>query len=1430
MDTTFKWIFGSVVGIAAILFVGVLFLINPNNPLQVRISEPETYQIDKNLRVNKDVGDSIAYLYPEDNTDIDFKWETNKCTATVLSGSSTNKSLRWDDTSIYSADIRINGLLTFKIDELQSNTVRSYVDIYTGTGLQTATSKLATVPVPDVISDAKGNVNLPTNSITRIGWSPGTAPAYRKADLKIILPTILSATDCDGVNAKNVRWQQPFIASVSESMTRDLGYDSKHPIYTQLSPDTPIIVAIATTSISTSSASNIIGQPGKDGCDGGAPELGVASDGDRRVFQVVDWVGGTCEKTAIGYYLGPDGFVSEAALATDIRGPAGSGGGGGQGGGGGDNGWSPIPAIKSDGERRVYQIVDWTGGTGTKPTTGRYIGAGGALVTSISNATDIRGPAGPAGATGATGPVGPAGPTGAKGDTGATGATGATGPKGDKGEDGNDSDLPRSPARIGAIVDYSLRCPIARGPCSWTTATSTFMTSGVTSAELNAEIALREEGDNVETAVVDSGTTFATIIANQQESNNPIILDIEIDIRSTIGGVDHTYHAGDLVYFAPNSVDGKTITNLNHADIRALINKNAQSITTNTRSIATNTLDISTNIQSIQTEKVLRDAGDNIQTHTAISTEDAASHIRNQETSDRPLIMHFQSNFLSTIGSVLHNYNINDLVYFAPRSANGLLIANVSDDTTLFTVIQSNGLPGIATTTDLDGDYIAAIKMTGSEVAHNLQTDVDGIRIYVSDDIGSGAQVDDQTYTYALGWNFIKFTIDTGEEASRQIQSFIRETPGRIRFAFGLFDGNVQISDFVYTAIPIDSDMISGGATPEQIAQIETNKTSIATNSTRIDDIRVIHVTPDIIFEGTDTVTFRLDAHLNSKPDFATHARIIAGGFSGPLSAIPNDYITNGLSLTFALDATQTDTLITNSVSNGTTRIDLRLQNSGGTSRVDYHVPITVLPEISSIEGGATPQQAAQIQANKGNIATNVTNIQTNTGNITSNTTKITANTSEISKNSNRIDQIRSIDVTPDVITEDETDITFRVSARFSAIPSFATHARATVSGFSGPVTTIPATYASSGVLVTFTPTTDQLATIFVNSDTDNHTSVGIRLQNSTGSQHQSFFVPITVKDGLDIPNVPDIPTNESTEKRYVVNVPANTGDATWVEETVNDSSSGAGIPNAPANQSTEKRYELNVPANTGDATWVEATNSSGGSTANTARSMVKYVWWDNDSNLINNGPGNRNPRIANNQNVIEYTSTNSHAHGWVSTDYNTSLDVPAKYQKDGSFCIGNQSVGSYTSGTPNFNRFIVYIATEPFKSDKMYAMKKINVWGARDDSGYVNLSGRLDDSTVFVVPGHSLTVSSLPGGGLPAARISSEEALGGYSVTRVILMRKTDITLTGSLSGLEIWQLFSLTYHGGVRQIEGSINSNITTSIGSPQVCVDGITELPIN
>lgn len=105
------------------------------------------------------------------------------------------------------------------------------------------------------------------------------------------------------------------------------------------------------------------------------------------------------------------GNVMENFEYLDAREPSDGSGGAGTNG---TNGWTPVLANVSDGARRVQRVTDWTGGTGTKPASGKYIGATG-YVTDIADATDFRGAQGIQGAPGADGGGGGAadGPQGA---------------------------------------------------------------------------------------------------------------------------------------------------------------------------------------------------------------------------------------------------------------------------------------------------------------------------------------------------------------------------------------------------------------------------------------------------------------------------------------------------------------------------------------------------------------------------------------------------------------------------------------------------------------------------------------------------------------------------------------------------------------------------------------------------------------------------------------------------------------------------------------------------------------------------------------------------------------------------------------------------------------------------------------------------------
>jgi hypothetical protein len=123
------------------------------------------------------------------------------------------------------------------------------------------------------------------------------------------------------------------------------------------------------------------------GPHGWSPKFSVVANGFKRHFQLVDWVGGgtTSVKPPIlsgglAQYISATGYTTDINLAQDIAAPW---------------GWSPVYAAVTDALRRVFQLSDYVGGTGTKPSVlsggnPQYLGPTG-LTTTLASATDFRG-------------------------------------------------------------------------------------------------------------------------------------------------------------------------------------------------------------------------------------------------------------------------------------------------------------------------------------------------------------------------------------------------------------------------------------------------------------------------------------------------------------------------------------------------------------------------------------------------------------------------------------------------------------------------------------------------------------------------------------------------------------------------------------------------------------------------------------------------------------------------------------------------------------------------------------------------------------------------------------------------------------------------------------------------------------------------------
>jgi len=117
---------------------------------------------------------------------------------------------------------------------------------------------------------------------------------------------------------------QPFAGS------EDLTFMASHNFVLVPGGDTSILDRVNWSPISGDPAtySNPVRTNGLDGVgigvpgdDGWSPQLAVVQDGERRVHQLVGWIGGGGSPPGnVGDYLGSSGFTSDITLATDIRG------------------------------------------------------------------------------------------------------------------------------------------------------------------------------------------------------------------------------------------------------------------------------------------------------------------------------------------------------------------------------------------------------------------------------------------------------------------------------------------------------------------------------------------------------------------------------------------------------------------------------------------------------------------------------------------------------------------------------------------------------------------------------------------------------------------------------------------------------------------------------------------------------------------------------------------------------------------------------------------------------------------------------------------------------------------------------------------------------------------------------------------------------
>ncbi len=257
---------------------------------------------------------------------------------------------------------------------------------YTVTALGNVSPAQRTVLENDYTSGILALVRNSTND-TYWNYAPGTGGVFAFSQYTSVLQGMTGSAGTAGDRGWN-----PVLANVTsgerivQQIVDWVGGTGIRPATGEYIGATGLVADIANAT-NVRGAQGAVGAAGADGAAGAAGSAGAAGDqgwspvlgnvvsGERVVQQVMNWIGGTGTAPATGQFLGTGGFVTDITTATDIRGAMGAAGTGmGGGGADGNNGWSPMISNVVDGERVVQRVVAWTGGSGTAPAIGQYIG------------------------------------------------------------------------------------------------------------------------------------------------------------------------------------------------------------------------------------------------------------------------------------------------------------------------------------------------------------------------------------------------------------------------------------------------------------------------------------------------------------------------------------------------------------------------------------------------------------------------------------------------------------------------------------------------------------------------------------------------------------------------------------------------------------------------------------------------------------------------------------------------------------------------------------------------------------------------------------------------------------------------------------------------------------------------------------------------
>ena len=284
-----------------------------------------------------------------------------------------------------------------------------------------------------------------------------------------------------------------------------------------------------------------------------------------------------------------------------------------------------------------------------------------------------------------------------------------------------------------------------------------------------------DDGDEIGVETITQPIQLLNLFVSQETNNNAAWVYFTVDVSEGHMGVQHTYKAGDLAYFAPRNIIGKTVANLMHPH--------------------------------------------DFTFSSADDTDKFAAAVRSNANADRTRLIIATATYTAFTGGNEYSVRAGDIWAVYARSTTPIRFIPLEDllgyggySNDRMSIVPVNGLPGIDSDINLDGNYW----LNDPDVARGI--DISQATRWQLNIVGSDDIITERTRVQEVDpWTPSKsiqslFNISDAEEAN--VKTALASTPGRVRFALSVYNVNVRILLRIYE-MPINAAFVVPGGTPQ---------------------------------------------------------------------------------------------------------------------------------------------------------------------------------------------------------------------------------------------------------------------------------------------------------------------------------------------------------------------------------------------------------------------------------------------------------------------------------------------------------------------------------------------------------------------------------------------------------------------------------------